>query len=225
MLPNYASSSLINHLFTANFILYFIGAGLSFLLWLASLPSLCAAGRRMKRGRRACAGLMALLTGFTFLVMLAALILGLVLVISSVKAIGQTSDAWQGHAGIAVWFTIGSVVSLFLAFLCYTMRSCLKTQNVHPAKRKYQPFDLPAHQPTHQQNTPQMPHSYDHQPLNNQYQTTNQTSHYPMANPIHTGQVDSSTEHYPSSLSQQYSPNLNMQYLSPIYNSGAPQRT
>ncbi|KAG1452910.1 hypothetical protein G6F56_007699 [Rhizopus delemar] len=190
MLPNYASSGLINHVFTANFILYFIGAGLSFLLWLSSLPSLCC--KRMKRGQRARSGIMAFWTGFTFLVMLAALIMGLVLVISSVKAISRASEDWQGHAGNAIWFTIGSVVSLFLAFLCYSIRTCIKPNRTKIDRTEHdeKPFELPVHEPTN--HTPQ---------------------------PLHAQPSHSQT--YSSSLSQQYSPNLNIQYLSPIYNSGA----
>ncbi|KAI9283191.1 SUR7/PalI family-domain-containing protein [Sporodiniella umbellata] len=187
MLPRHSSSKTISRVFTANFILYFIGAGLSFLLWLASLPSLCC--KQIKNGQRVRSAVMSSLTGFTFLVMLAALVMGLVLVIGSVKAIGNASEDWQGHAGIAIWFTIGSVVSLFLAFICYTIRTCIKPSRRTTAERYEKPFELPTHDPVGHTPQPAPTEPYNHLT-------------------------------HSSSMSQQYSPNLNIQYLSPIYNSG-----
>lgn len=89
-------------------------------------------------------------TCLTFFVMLAALIIALILVITTVKAIGSVTQDWQGHAGMSIWFTIGMVISLLLAFLCYCLRACFKPRTVEPHKstyRKSAPFALQAHSP------------------------------------------------------------------------------
>ncbi|CEI90482.1 hypothetical protein RMCBS344292_04807 [Rhizopus microsporus] len=161
MLPGYASSRRVDNLFTTNFILYFVGAGLSFFLWLASLFSLCSFKRR---GGRGFSMFMSSATCLTFFVMLAALIIALILVITSVKAIGSVTQDWQGHAGISIWFTIGMVISLLLAFLCYCLRACFRRRTVEPRKsayRKSAPFALQAHAPaTYPMQQYQQPYYY-----------------------------------------------------------------
>lgn len=238
MLPTYASSKRIQALFLAMFILYFIALIFSFLLWIATLPvSLCCCTKRFRHnpGNRPMDITMAFICGINFLIILVVLILALVLVITSVKTISGASIYWNGYAGNALWLTIAAVASLFLATICYLFKACCHRGNsfndgsnsgtrVSPNTNhayKSQPFDLtPHHQPYYynnnnslmianqqqqQQQQPTLPQPY----LLRQQQPTNRNNLYPRQ------QQDASI----SSLSQQYSPGLQPQYLAPIYGS------
>ncbi|CEG69311.1 hypothetical protein RMATCC62417_05408 [Rhizopus microsporus] len=126
-----ASSGTVHGVFMAMFILFFIGCGLSFLLWLASLPICCL-------NRRVCGISMATLVFINFLVMLAALILALVVVISGVKIISANAG-WNAHANNLLWITIGAVISLLLAAACYSCGSVGGSRNRRGRKKRVDP--------------------------------------------------------------------------------------
>lgn len=237
MLPNYASSKRVYGLFLALFILYFIALIFSFLLWIATLPvSLCCCTKRFRHnpGNRPLDITMAIICGLNFLIMLVVLILALVLVIGSVKAISGASIYWNGYAGNALWLTIASVTSLFLATVCYLFKACCHHGHYDSNSRispdldknhayKNQPFDLtPHHQPyyanhaspmitnQHAQQQPTLP-----QPHLLQQQSTANRNYLNPQQQQQQPQQDVSI----SSLSQQYSPGLQPQFLVPIYGS------
>ncbi|KAI8882955.1 hypothetical protein K501DRAFT_250539, partial [Backusella circina FSU 941] len=111
-LPNKADSWFVTSLFLAMFCLFFIGCGLSFILWCLSIPVVC-----MKR--RAFHFSLGSFTFINFLVMLAALILSLVLIISGSKQLHEADNNWYGRAGDSLWCAIGAVVSLLLATMFF----------------------------------------------------------------------------------------------------------
>ncbi|KAL9553589.1 hypothetical protein MBANPS3_003223 [Mucor bainieri] len=235
MLPGYASSKRLYALFLALFILYFVALIFSFLLWIATLPvSLCCCTKRFRHnpGNRPLDITMAMICGLNFLIMLVVLILALVLVIGSVKAISGASIYWNGHAGNALWLTIASVASLFLATVCYLFKACCHHGHYNGNRRvspdldnnhayKNQPFDLtPHHQPYYASTSPMISNQHAQQqptlpqPHLLQQSTANQNYLYPQQQQ-QPQQQDVSI----SSLSQQYSPGLQPQFLVPIYGS------
>lgn len=111
-LPDIASKPHVAGLFYALFILYFIGMIWSFLLWLSSLPMCCI----RRRGASYC---MAPATVINFFIMLVALILALVAILRGLKLLTDADNNWTGRAGWSLWMTIGAVISLLLASLCY----------------------------------------------------------------------------------------------------------
>lgn len=56
------------------------------------------------------------------LIMIASLVLALVISISANKAVA--GSGWTGRCGNSMWITIGAVVSLFFAWLCYNGACC-----------------------------------------------------------------------------------------------------
>ena len=178
-------------------------------------------------------------TCLTFFVMLAALIIALILVITSVKAIGSVTQDWQGHAGISIWFTIGMVISLLLAFLCYCLRACFRRRTVEPRKsayRKSAPFALQAHAPaTYPMQQYQQPYYYqqEQKPEAQDGYVASQHTEQPQGGYMASQHTEQPQEyhmyqHAESSQAaaqrqpdhdQHYSPALHMQYLSPVYNS------
>ncbi|CAO3590243.1 unnamed protein product [Absidia cylindrospora] len=104
-------------LFLGLFILLIIGLCLTFLLLIASLPLCCVRARSVGAS-------MSALIFLTFLVMLAALIIELVVVIRGNQLLHQADPSWTGRAGNSLWMTIGSVVSLVFAFLAYGCSCC-----------------------------------------------------------------------------------------------------
>ncbi|ORX46576.1 hypothetical protein DM01DRAFT_1410627 [Hesseltinella vesiculosa] len=102
-------------LFMALFILLFIGLGLSFLMWLLSIPL------AFVRHKAVGSTLSTILT-IAFLADLAALIIALVLILSGIANI--TDDNWNGHAGNSLWLTIGAVMSLLFSFLTFGCSCC-----------------------------------------------------------------------------------------------------
>ncbi|KAI8647599.1 SUR7/PalI family-domain-containing protein [Parasitella parasitica] len=236
MLPTYASSRRVNALFLALFILYFIGLIFSFLLWIATLPvSVCCCIKRFRHnpGNRPIDITMAFLCGLNFLIMLVVLILALVLVIGSVKAITGASIYWEGYAGNALWLTIASAASLFLATVCYLFKACchggtsygkggssngirVSPDNNHAYKS--QPFDLTPHQPCYNNDSPMIAHRQPQpQPTLPQPHLLQQPA--PSRNNLYPQQQQQQQDVSISSLSQQYSPGLQTQYLDPIYGS------
>ncbi|KAG2214695.1 hypothetical protein INT46_000914 [Mucor plumbeus] len=238
MLPAYASSKRVYALFLAMFILYFIALIFSFLLWIATLPvSLCCCTKRFRHnpGNRPMDITMAFICGTNFLVMLVVLILALVLVIGSVKAISGASIYWNGYAGNSLWLTITAVVSLFLATICYLFKACCHRGNsyidgsnsgniISPNTNhadKNRPFDLTLHhQPFFNNNLPMI--------ANQEQQQQQQQPTLPQPHLLQQQQPTNRNNLYPrqqqqsvsiSSLSQQYSPGLQPQYLAPIYGS------
>lgn len=115
-LPGLSSKPHVHGLFYALFILYFIGTIWSFLLWLSSLPMCCI----RRRGASYC---MAPATVINFFIMLVALILALVAVLRGLKLLTDAAPTWTGRAGWSMWMTIGAVISLLLASLCYCCTS------------------------------------------------------------------------------------------------------
>ncbi|KAI8344052.1 SUR7/PalI family-domain-containing protein [Chlamydoabsidia padenii] len=115
---NYLSTThTINGLFLGVFILFIIGLCFAFLLWVASLPLCCVRSRGV-------GGSMSVFIFITFLVMLAALIIELVLVIRGARIIHDVDSSWSAQAGNSLWLTIASVVSLLLAFFSYGGSCC-----------------------------------------------------------------------------------------------------
>ncbi|CAO3703970.1 unnamed protein product [Rhizopus stolonifer] len=115
MLQSQANSGLINNLFLAMFILFFIACGWSLLIWLASIPICCFRHRAFGYS-------MSTLTLINFFVMLAALILSLVMVLSGVRDI-TANEGWNAHAGNLLWITIGATISLLLASIFFSCGS------------------------------------------------------------------------------------------------------
>ncbi|KAG1352725.1 hypothetical protein G6F62_002604 [Rhizopus arrhizus] len=112
LLQAQASSGMVNNLFMAMFVLFFIACCWSFLIWLASIPICCF--------KRRVFGLsMAILVLINFFVLLVALILALVLVLSGVKLV-VANAGWSAHAGNLLWITIGAVISLLLSSIFYS---------------------------------------------------------------------------------------------------------
>ncbi|KAI9470633.1 MAG: SUR7/PalI family-domain-containing protein [Benjaminiella poitrasii] len=126
--PNMANSFRAKSLFLGLFILVFIALGFSFIFWLMSFPICCL--RRRSLGHS-----MSTFAFINFLIMLVALILALVLVLSGIRSLTGGTSTWQAHAGNALWIHIGAVVSLFLAFLCYSGGSCFGRGGTY--NRKY----------------------------------------------------------------------------------------
>lgn len=93
MLPSYANSKNLERVFLAFFILYFIGMIFSFLLWVATLPFalFCCCSRRVKNTGRIFDLVMATFVTITFFIMFVALVLALVLVVGTVKAVSGGS--------------------------------------------------------------------------------------------------------------------------------------
>lgn len=174
MLPEHASSTLIRGVFLGMFILYFIGLGFSFFLWLLSLPFgvfFCFRRLRNNPGGRPLDITMAIWSGITCIIMFVALIIAIVYVISFNRNISNASFYWSGHAGNSLWFSIGIVIALFLAALLYAFRSCASISNdgynTSSGKKRRrnnrtrvqpeQPFDLTPHQPyVYKENSPPM---------------------------------------------------------------------
>lgn len=102
----------------ALFILYFIGTIFSLLFWLLSMPLIAC----VRGNRRAPGGSMSCLILINLLVMIASLVLALVIAISANKAVA--GSGWTGRCGNSMWITIGAVVSLFFAWLCYSGACC-----------------------------------------------------------------------------------------------------
>ncbi|CAO3608824.1 unnamed protein product [Cunninghamella echinulata] len=117
VLPNQANSLFIKGLFLANFILFFIGLGLSFILWILSMPLCCTK-------RRGIVGSLTTLIFINFLVMLAALIFSLVFILRGLHILHNQNSNFNGHAGNSLWLTIGSVVALGIAFILSTGACC-----------------------------------------------------------------------------------------------------
>lgn len=227
MLPSYANSKNLERLFLAFFILYFIGMIFSFLLWVATLPFalFCCCSRRVKNTGRIFDLVMATFVTITFFIMFVALVLALVLVVGTVKAVSGGSIYWNGHAGISLWFTIAAVVSLFMAAICYFFKSCCSSSGnsnygnrVDPTETRYAhkhgAFDL----------TPHQSNAYTPRIMKGEA-VTSQNHHYgphhsyqPQLQMQQQQQQQQLQEPYSiSSLSQQYSPALQPQYLQPIY--------
>lgn len=226
MLPSLASSKSVERVFLALFILYFIGLILSFLLWVTTI-TFCGVHKRV--GNRVFDAVMGSLTLLNFLVMFVAMIIAITLVVNSVKAVSGASTYWSGHAGISLWFTIASVVALFLAALCYLLQFCCgsgrrnddfgmvggaRGGRVNPAYSK--PFDLTPHQPvTH---TPMLHNATPPQLLEPQHsgipQLQQQQQQHPFNNPqpYNTNTTVTPQQqqdpHSISSMSQQYSTNV-----------------
>ncbi|CAO3615690.1 unnamed protein product [Mucor hiemalis] len=219
MLPSYSKSKKLENIFLALFILYFIGMIFSFLLWVTTLPFalFCCCSRSVKHTGRKFDLLMAVFTTVTFFVMFTALVLALVLVVGTVKAVSGGSVYWGGQAGISLWFTIASVVSLFMAAFCYYLKSCCSSSGdsnygsrVDPVTEnryahKHGAFDL----------TPHQSNAYTPRIMKGEV-ATSQNHHYRPHN-TYQPQLQPQEPYSISSLSQQYSPALQPQYLSPIY--------
>jgi hypothetical protein len=109
--------SLSDGLFLGAFILFILGLCFTFLLWIAGMPLCCVRARSVGAS-------MSTLVGITFLVMLTALIMELVLIIRGNYLLHNADPTWSGHAGNSLWLTIGSVVSLLFAFFCYGGSCC-----------------------------------------------------------------------------------------------------
>lgn len=114
---NLPSLHLASGLFLGVFILFIIGVCFAFLLWIASLPLCCVRSRGVGGG-------MSLFIFITFLVMLAALIIELVLVIRGARLLHDVDPTWSGRAGNSLWLTIASVASLLFALMSYTGSCC-----------------------------------------------------------------------------------------------------
>ncbi|GAN01644.1 hypothetical protein MAM1_0010c01078 [Mucor ambiguus] len=207
-----------------------------FLLWIATLPvSLCCCTKRFRNnpGNRPLDITMTMICGLNFFIMLVTMILSLVLVIGSVKAMSGASIYWNGHAGNALWLTIASVVSLFLATACYLFKACYNNGDYNGNSRispdlnnnhayKNQPFDLTPHQQPYYANTsPMISNQHAQQQptlpqphLLQQSTSTNPNYLYPQQQ-----QQQQQQDVSISSLSQQYSPGLQPQFLVPIYGS------
>ncbi|KAG0172692.1 hypothetical protein DFQ28_009670 [Apophysomyces sp. BC1034] len=103
---------------------------------------------------------MASLLFVNFLVLLVCLILALVVTLRGIRLLGDADPSWLGHAGNSMWLTIGAVVSLFLAFLFYTLGACCyKPRARKQVDPEYKggpesvasPYVAPAHPFYHQQ--------------------------------------------------------------------------
>ncbi|KAF7723806.1 neutral amino acid transporter [Apophysomyces ossiformis] len=116
-LSGQANSSVVSGIFLALFILYFISTGLSLIFWFISCPTCCV-------GRRGLGVSMSTLLFINFLILLVCLILALVVSLRGIRLLTGADSSWLGHAGNSMWITIGGVVSLFLAFLFYSLASC-----------------------------------------------------------------------------------------------------
>lgn len=162
--------------------------------------------------------------------MLVVLILALVLVIGSVKTISGASVYWNGYAGNALWLTITAAASLFLATICYLFKACCHRgysynggsnsgNVVSPNKNhadKSRPFDLtPHHQPYNNNNSLMITNQQQQQPTLPQPHLLQQQQQPPNRNNLYPQKQQQSVSI--SSLSQQYSPGLQPQYLAPIY--------
>lgn len=165
MLPEHAASTRVRGVFLGMFILYFIVLGFSFLLWLLSLPFgvfFCFPRLRNNPGGRPLDVTMATWSGISCVISFVALIIAIVYVVSFNRNISNASIYWNGHAGIALWFSIGIVIALFLAMLFYAFKSCFSggsrrigdeefTHKKRGRRQKQvqpeQPFDLAPHQP------------------------------------------------------------------------------
>ncbi|KAG1447262.1 hypothetical protein G6F56_009315 [Rhizopus delemar] len=161
MLQSQANSRMVNNLFMAMFVLFFIGCCWGFLIWLASMPICCFK-------RRALGFSMLTLVLINFFVMLVALILALVLVISGVKHV-SANQGWDAGAGNLLWITIGAVIALLLAAACYSCGSATGGRK----KKRVDPEEKYAYQDQY---------SYGNhygQPTNYQNQTTNQADGNP----------------------------------------------
>ncbi|GAA5812255.1 hypothetical protein MFLAVUS_005705 [Mucor flavus] len=108
-----AHSGIAQGLFLGMFILFFLGCGFSFVFWCFSLPICCL--KRKGYGYS-----MSSLVLTTFLVMLTAFILSLVVVFLGMKTITNLETGWSVEAGNSIWLTIAALVSLLISFLCYT---------------------------------------------------------------------------------------------------------
>ncbi|KAI8370931.1 SUR7/PalI family-domain-containing protein [Blakeslea trispora] len=124
-----ANSLVVKGLFLGMFILFFIGMGLSFLLWLMSLPICCLK-------HRAWGISMSTFVLINFLVTLTALILSLVLILGGIKSFTGGNSPWNAQAGNALWIAIGATVALFLAFLCYGGGSCCAGSGGRTSRRR-----------------------------------------------------------------------------------------
>ena len=215
MLPSYASSANIERLFVALFVLYFIGMIFSFLLWVITLPFsiFFCCSRRLKYANRGFTVFIHIWTTLTFLIMLVALIIAIVLVVGTVKAVSNGSVYWNGHAGISLWFTIASVVSLFLASLCYSLKLCCcgRDSKGYGSNVRIDPATTTAY------------HGNKHASKNEVFDLTPHNNHV-YNTPIMMNQQQQQHQELTSasSLSQQYSPALQPQYLAPIYNQQQP---
>ncbi|KAI8142201.1 SUR7/PalI family-domain-containing protein [Fennellomyces sp. T-0311] len=106
------------HLFTGLFALTMAGTVISFLLWLMSLPIMFCCGRR---SHRAPGIFMSTMTFTNFLVTIAAIILALILAISTNKGL---TDGWQGRAGNSIWSLLGAMGALLIGFMCFNGTCC-----------------------------------------------------------------------------------------------------
>lgn len=184
---------------------------------------------------------MTVFTCINLLVMVVVLIIAIILVVDSVKAVSR-SPSWYGKPGISLWFTIASVVSLFLASVCYLIKSCCSGKHSSgtsslgrvdpntPAGNKHayrnNAFDL-----THQTQTytpammnsgiqTQQPPYQANNTIGNQQPHQQYYSQQPITSPTtHQNQQQHQLQqpYSISSLSQQYSPGLQPQYLTNMY--------
>ncbi|KAI8069932.1 hypothetical protein BC940DRAFT_296511 [Gongronella butleri] len=110
VVPNPPSMS--SGLFLALFILLFVCLGLSFIVWLVSMPLTSVRHRAV-----GCS--LSTLMIISFLADLAALILALYLVLSTIANVTGASSNWTGYASNSLWLTIGAVVALLFAFMSF----------------------------------------------------------------------------------------------------------
>jgi hypothetical protein len=168
MLPEHANSTLIRGVFLGMFILYFLVLGFSFILWLLSLPFgvfFCVRKLRNNPGGRPLDITMAIWSGVSCIITFVAMVMAIVYIVSFDRNISNASFYWNGHAGYSLWFTIGVLIALFLATLCYAFKSCAGVGNQriddeefvhkksHTRVQPEQPFDLAPHQPYVYNNT------------------------------------------------------------------------
>ncbi|KAI8381409.1 SUR7/PalI family-domain-containing protein [Radiomyces spectabilis] len=151
-LPNQAGSKRIKSLFLALFALVFIGMGLSFFLWLISMPFSCF-------GRR---GVSASLSGYSFinfLVTLASLILALVLALRGLHILRNADSNWNGYLGNSIWCLVGATAATLMSFLLNTLSGfCVRRRRddarIDPAVGAKQPPPGDPYQPQPVTNEP-----------------------------------------------------------------------
>lgn len=100
----------LDHVFLANFILYWIALGFTFLALLITCWS------SFRRGPDLCASLM---TFAAFVVQMVVFIILLVISIKGINTAKSSNSQVDGHLGPSMWMTLGAFVALLLSSIGY----------------------------------------------------------------------------------------------------------
>jgi hypothetical protein len=100
----------LDKLFLANFILYWIALGFTFIALVSTIMS------HFRRGPDLCASLM---TFVAFIVMLVVFVIVLVVSIRGINIAKGADSSVQGYLGPSTWMTLGAFIALLLASIGY----------------------------------------------------------------------------------------------------------